>query len=210
YDFLALTFLPLLERMGPQIRTTLERPGFYPAGGGRFTVAIRPVARLGRLELLERGEITHRRARAVVADLPRHIAERELRVVAAELGWPQDCLSVEQTTAGQGPGNVLLLEVGSAALCEVFTGFGERGRPAEKVAQAVVQQCRSYLRSGAPVGEHLADQLLLPMAIAGGGAFLTVGLSRHARTHLELIPRFCDLPLTVEERGCAGTLVRLG
>ena len=77
FDFLARTFLPILRRMGASIDVRLEMHGFYPAGGGRFAVAIEPCAALGRLSLLERGA-TRVTARAIVASLPETIAKREL------------------------------------------------------------------------------------------------------------------------------------
>src|ERR1051325_4105851 len=80
FDFLDKTFLPLVCMMGPRVAARLERHGFYPAGGGKFIVDIEPAARLGRIELDERGDITGRRARALIANLPRQIAERELSV----------------------------------------------------------------------------------------------------------------------------------
>src|SRR6185436_4611920 len=75
FNFLTKTFLPLLNQMGARVETELERYGFYPAGGGKFTVQIIPTQRLERLELLERGEIVSRCGRAIVANLPRKIAE---------------------------------------------------------------------------------------------------------------------------------------
>jgi len=57
FDFLQKTFLPVLNRMGPAITATMDWPGFYPAGGGKFTVAIKPARRLSPIHLLERGEI---------------------------------------------------------------------------------------------------------------------------------------------------------
>ena len=44
FDFLSRTFLPILRRMGASVDVRLEMYGFYPAGGGRFTVAIEPCA----------------------------------------------------------------------------------------------------------------------------------------------------------------------
>ena len=73
---------------------------------------------------------------------------------------------------------------------EQITGFGERGTPAERVAALVSEQARRYLAAGVPVGEHLADQLLLPMALGGGGAFRTVKPSLHFTTQLELLALF--------------------
>src|SRR5882672_4847886 len=138
FDFLAKTFLPLLERMGARIEIRLERYGFYPAGGGRFEIAITPVKRLEPIELNERGKILDRRATAMVAHLPRGIAERELGVVHKKLSWPQDWLKAESITNSPGPGNIVTLEIESENITEVFTGFGERGVAAEAVADQAV------------------------------------------------------------------------
>ncbi len=80
-DFLEKAYLPLVNRLGPRIELKLVRPGFYPAGGGKFTVRVQPVKQLGRLELLDRGKVVARRVRSIVANLPRHIAERECQTV---------------------------------------------------------------------------------------------------------------------------------
>jgi RNA 3'-terminal phosphate cyclase (ATP) len=126
FDFLARAFLPLVQRMGPRVAAVLDCPGFYPAGGGRCVVRITPSARLEPLTLLERGAIKQRRARALVAHLPRQIADRELAVVRSRLGWNEDELEAVVVDGDTpGPGNVLLLEVESEHLTEIFCGFGE-------------------------------------------------------------------------------------
>ena len=210
FDFLAKTFLPLVNRMGPRVTTTLEKHGFYPAGGGRFTVSIQPAGQLNPFELIERGEVVRRSARALVANLSEKIAERELTTIHKKLNWPDDCLHVEVVPDSPGPGNVIMLEVESENICEVFTGFGELNRTSEQVAGHAVQKCREYLAKGVPVGEYLADQLLLPMAIAGSGAFRTVRLTRHTRTHIDLIHQFLDCHVTCDEQGQEGVEVSVG
>jgi RNA 3'-terminal phosphate cyclase (ATP) len=200
FDFLALAFLPLLGRMGARVRATLDRPGFYPAGGGQLTVEITPAPALQPLTLLERGETRRRRARAVVANLPADIARRELRVVRDRLGWSPD--ELEAVTLGardgaRGPGNVVLLELESEHVTEVFTGFGELGVRAEAVAEHAVQEARQYLAARVPVGPYLADQLLVPLALAGSGAFRTVPLTRHGTTNLAVIRQFTGAEFTV-------------
>jgi RNA 3'-terminal phosphate cyclase (ATP) len=98
-----------------------------------------------------------------------------------------------------GPGNVLILSVESEALTEVFAGFGQRGVPAEEVAGGAVEEMQRYLAADVPVGEHLADQLLLLFALAGSGAYATLPLSGHTTTQIDLIPRFLDVSIGVEE-----------
>jgi len=191
FDFLARAFLPLVERMGPRVEAVLDCPGFYPAGGGRCTVRITPTARLAPLMVVERGEIKQRRARALIAHLPRKIAERELAVVHSRLGWSEAELETVVVDGGTpGPGNVLLLEIESEHLTEIFCSFGEIGVRAEAVAERAAKEARRYLAAGVPVGVHLADQLLVPLALAGGGAFRTVGLSSHSRTNLDVVRLF--------------------
>jgi RNA 3'-terminal phosphate cyclase (ATP) len=199
FDFLAKAFLPLLGRMGARIEARLERYGFYPAGGGRFEIVITPVKKLEPIELNERGKILDRRATALVAHLPRNIAERELGVVHKKLSWPWEWMEAESITNSPGPGNVITLEIESEHVTEIFTGFGERGVAAEAVADQAVVAARRYLASDVAVGEHLADQLLLPMALALGGSFTTVPPSRHTTTNIEIIRKFLDVEIGAEQ-----------
>jgi RNA 3'-terminal phosphate cyclase (ATP) len=199
FDFLAKAFLPLLQRMGAQVEAGLERYGFYPAGGGKIEISIKPAKGLEPIELNERGKILSRRATALVAHLPRNIADRELGVVHRKLSWPQKWLRAESTTNSPGPGNSITLEIESENVTEIFTGFGERSVAAEAVADQAVIAARRYLASDVAVAEHLADQLLLPMALARGGSFTTVPLSRHTTTNIEIIRKFLDVEIRAEQ-----------
>jgi RNA 3'-terminal phosphate cyclase (ATP) len=199
FDFLQLAFLPLVSRMGPRLEANLGRPGFYPEGGGRLELLVEPAATLSPFELLERGAILGRRARAVVAKLPAHIARREVKRAGDRLDWPRESLQVEEVVDCAGPGNVLLLEVECEHVTEVFCGFGQRGVRAERVADLAIREVRRYLSAGVPVGPYLADQLLLPMALAGSGAFRTVKPTDHTRTNIEVIRRFLEREIRIEE-----------
>ena len=84
-----------------------------------------------------------------------------------------------------------------ATASEVVTGFGEKGVPAERVARRAARALQRHLAADVPVGEHLADQILVPLALAGGGSFRTLPLSSHARTNAALIERF--LPVRIDE-----------
>jgi RNA 3'-terminal phosphate cyclase (ATP) len=209
FDFLARTFVPLVNRAGPTVTLTLERPGFYPAGGGRLRAEVEPCAQLRPIELLERGRIVRRWASAIVANLPRHIAERELDVVRKRLSFRARELHVEVIENARGPGNALMIALESDAVTEVVSGFGAPGVSAETVAGRATRECRRYLDAGVPVGEHLADQLLLPMAIAGAGAFRTLPLTTHSMTHIALIREFLGVQVSIVEESADVRLVRL-
>ncbi|MFO0914771.1 MAG: RNA 3'-terminal phosphate cyclase [Pirellulales bacterium] len=212
YDFLAKAYFPLLRRMGVGVSASLERHGFYPAGGGRFTVGIEPAqGELAGLQLTDRGEIQRRSVTAVVAKLPRSIAQREIDTVARKLNWPPECFHIDEARDSVGPGNIVMIEVQSERVSEVFTGFGRHGTRAEHVAEEAVDQVREYLAAGVPVGRYLADQLILPLSIAAWrygskSCFRTVQLSRHATTHIEVVRRFLEIPVNVARDGSATTV----
>ncbi|MDX2019373.1 MAG: RNA 3'-terminal phosphate cyclase [Deltaproteobacteria bacterium] len=204
FDFLADVYLPLVARMGPQVKVVLERPGFYPAGGGRLRVEVAPTPSLSPLVLLERGAIKRRHARVLIANLPRAIAAREVEVVASRLGLAsQDCV-IEQRSDSAGPGNAVLVYVEAEHVTEVMVGFGEKRVRAEAVAEEVATAATEYLESDVPVGPHLADQLVLLLALAQGSCFRTSTPTMHARTQLETISKFMGRVVHAEQEA-AGT-----
>jgi RNA 3'-terminal phosphate cyclase (ATP) len=210
FEFLERVFLPLIARMGPRVGAVLERPGFYPAGGGVIRVEVRPVARLAPLHLEDRGEILDIRACAVVAHLDDHIAHRELKVIGEALGLAPGHLVRERWDQAKGPGNVVTVTLRARHITELCAGVGKRGVRAEAVAGGVVRAVRRYLRSGVAVGEHLADQLVLPLALAGGSTYVTLPPSRHTTTNIAVLGRFLDIPVCTERLGAERYRITLG
>jgi RNA 3'-terminal phosphate cyclase (ATP) len=138
---------------------------------------------------------------AIVANLNRKIAQREVFVAAHLLQLAEEEQQITFTNNSPGPGNVVMVEVESASLVEVFTSFGKMGVSAEKVGTDAASQVSAYLASEAAVSEHLADQLLLPMALAGAGSFTTAAISSHAQTTMDVIKRFLPVSFLTEQAG---------
>ncbi|MEW6159441.1 MAG: RNA 3'-terminal phosphate cyclase [Verrucomicrobiota bacterium] len=210
FDFLARSFVPLLNRMGPQIELELKAPGFFPAGGGRFHARIDPAKKLAPIHLLERGAIVRRRARIWLSKLPVNIAERELEVIRDALHPRADESTVENVAYPKGPGNAVILEIEAEHVTAVFAGFGERGRPAEDVARNAIAAAQNWMHAGVPVDEHLADQLLIPLALAGGGGFRTTMPSLHCITNAAMIQRFLPSPIQIKQESESVWRVEVG
>ena len=198
-DFLQRVWLPLLQRMGADMDLELLRHGFYPAGGGELRASVRPVAALQTLNLLSRGDLRQAQATSIFAGVSADVGKRELATLEEQIGAELGELECDMhgLPSREGPGNVLLLKLQYAGLTEVFTAFGEKGVPAEIVAQRLAKEALHFHRSGAAVGEHLADQLLLPMALAGASSFCTVALSSHLQTNIEVIQKFLPVDISV-------------
>ena len=207
FDFLDKVYVPALRRMGARISLRLERHGFYPKGGGKIVADIEP-GPLAGVAFDEASPVRRRQARALVANLPREIGEREVAVVRERLGWRSDECGVVPVDS-PGPGNALILEVERDGISEVVTAVGEKGVPAERVAAGAAKEMAEYLAGGLPVGAHLADQLMLPMAVARAGRYRTGPLSLHATTNLDTIAKFFDTPAKVTTAP-SGITVRFG
>lgn len=200
--FLCEVWAPRVRQLGADFHVEVERHGYYPAGGGRLVATLRVPETLEGFTLHERGPIEERLAVARVSALPRAIANRELGVLRTQLDLSRDELRVEEEPRPFGPGNTLSVGFRSRSGTEVHTAFGSKGRPAEDVAQDVVNAAARWLAAGVPVGEHQADQLILLLALAGSGAFTTLRPSLHTRTQIALIERL--LPVRVDLVEVAG------
>lgn len=193
-DFLQVTWLPLLKKMGADIELKLACYGFMPAGGGSLRVHIAP-AKLQPIYLLSRGEVKKHHVKAIISGLPRSIAERQIARVQEKIGWTEQDSQIIHVDSEQGPGNALIMQVSCEHLTESFCAFGEPRQSAEKVADVAIGHAKTWLASKAVVGEYLADQLLLPMALAGGGSFTCTTLSDHLTSNAEVIQKF--LPVKI-------------
>ncbi len=200
-DFLIRSWLPLMRKLGVDTGIELVRHGFHPAGGGEAAARVRPVGALRALDLTARSEPVGARVIAVVAGVPENVARRELDGVAARLGPIEQ--EVRVLPADQGPGNVLMVELIYPEVTAVFTAFGRKGLPAEVVAGRAAQEAQEFRDSGAVVDEHLADQLLLPVALAGRGTYLTTRVSSHLQTNIDVVAKFLAVDVRTGRDGRA-------
>ncbi len=205
-DFVQHSYLPQLAKIGPQVEVQLNHYGFYPAGKGEFTARINRRGAVRGLDLIDRDKLRSRKVVAIVAALPTSIADREIHRVVRKLNWDRVQTEVVDVQDPVGPGNVLMVELEYENVTTVFSSFGSVNVPAERVADAIVRDIRRYVRSEVPVGPNLADQLILPMAIAAhfedaNGSFRTGKLTQHSITHAEIIQKFLEVEVRCDQVG---------
>ena len=216
-SYLEHVFLPLLARMGVGAHLDLMRWGFYPAGGGEIQVRVEGRAKsLCPIALTGRKELQRIWGTAVVMNLPAHIPQRmadRARNVLAGAGLRARVEPLRLRGAGPGAGIFLFAEYTAwptgEAVAVGFTAYGRKGLPAERVAEDACEQLLLHHRSGAPADSHLADQLVLPMALADGESRVrTSQVSQHLLTNVWVVRRFLARNVRVEgEMGAPGTLV---
>jgi len=200
-DDLDLAYRPWLARLGVDFELEVERLGFYPRGGGCFRARVRPAE--GVRPLVATGPFRLRRVlvRGAAARLPAHVAERIARAAARLLdraGYAPEVEVLGPKAVSPGAYGFVGLagEPGPAA----FTALGAPGKPSERVGEEAAKRALRFLRRGAAVEAHLADQLLLPLALAEGpSVFEAEEVTRHLETQAWLIPQF--LPVRVRVVG---------
>jgi RNA 3'-terminal phosphate cyclase (ATP) len=198
WHYLAEVFAPTLLRLGARIELTLERCGFYPKGGGRVHCRIHPCAALTGLNTLQRGQLQRITGISAVGNLPLSIAERQAHSALSRLesvlgaAVPMEVDRREVDCLGQGTFIFLRGEYQHAV--SGFTSLGARGKPAEVVGDEAATEFLSHHATGMPVDPHLADQLVLYLALAEGPSeFTTSRITSHLVTNLQVIGYFLDL-----------------
>lgn len=213
FHYLQLVYLPTLARMGIEADVAIEEWGWYPIGGGVIAAQITGLARAASqmlgLELNERGELRGLSGISAASNLPEHIAARQKSQAESVLrreGFDPRIEIVDAPSKGRGTALFLLAEFENVRAG--FTSLGRRGKPAEKVAEDACREFLDYYRSGAALDRYLADQLILPMALAKAqSSFTTCRITRHLLTNIWVVEQFMDRGFVVEgHEGAPGSV----
>jgi len=214
----SLSFLELLAQYLSGLEAVFfekepRRHGFYPAGGGQVHVRITPPAQgIAPIHRMQRGALLEAYAECLHAGIPKGVAERELGMLQNALGLRDDQLRNRALRANEGPGNALMVALRYEHISELFAAYGEKGVNAEQVARTVLQEVQAYQAHSAPVGPHLADQLMIPLALAAvaaeksgktgqavpKGQYWATELTDHTRTNAQVIEAFLPVKFVLE------------
>jgi RNA 3'-phosphate cyclase len=211
FHYFSKVVLPTLERIGVSARAAIENWGFYPNGGGKIQLTINPVRELKPISLVDRGALKKIHGISAISNLPRHVAERQkkqaLRRIERELESEGEIILLDDVPSN-GTGSFLFLLAEHERGLAGFSSLGARGKPAEKVADEVVDSLKDYLTSDGCVDLYLADQLVPFMALARGiSSFTTTRITEHLLTNLWVTQHFLDVRILRE--GEVGTRGRV-
>jgi len=209
FDFLAETFLPAIGTAGFEADCKLEKYGFFPAGGGKIALDVQPRHRIPNqaIDFCEPAENIQIHARIYTAKLSAHIAQRQKKLLDQSRLKFQNIEHIEVTDS-DGPGNCIMIRLVAASSAAwgwlgrttVFTAFGQRGKPSEKVVSEVVSLAEDFLHNSPAVDRFSADQFLIYMAISKAGCYTTNELSTHLTTNIETIKKFLPVDFKTEHR----------
>ena len=205
---LALGWAPLLRSIGWPVDVRHVGAGVHPARGGEVVATIGSAAPARPVDLRRRGTLEEVRVIPILAGLPGDIAARMGAGARARLrdhGVPSHVESMA-LPAGPSTGAALCIQAIYERLPVTFGALGSRGKPAEQVAAEAVAAFVEHHVSGMALDAHLADQLLLPLALASAGRqggptpihrYSTERVTRHLLTNAATIRRFLDVDVAI-------------
>ncbi len=209
FHFNAITWGSYLKRLGIDIDQEMVRPGFYPRGGGEVRATVHPCARVNGLTLTTVPDLTTAGGFSAVANLPEGIARRQAQRLSSRLKSEkvEPHIALE-TWEALNPGTVAAVVFRQAPVPTLFFGLGERGKPAEAVADDAADEALAHRAGSAPVDPHSADQLLLPLVFAPEASeYRTSAVTRHLTTNIDTVRAFVDREVVLEGReGEPGTV----
>jgi RNA 3'-terminal phosphate cyclase (ATP) len=216
-SYLIHVFLPTLTRMGIRAQIELARWGFYPTGGGEIQVQIEGKATPNSIQLTQQGKLRRAWGTAAVMNLPSHIPQRMATRALNVLAEADVEAQIEpRRLRGTGPGAGIFLfaeyESDGGPNFAGFTAYGRKGLPAEHVAETACEELLTHHHSSSPIDPHLADQLVLPMALARGESRAsTWQISQHLLTNAWVVEQFLARTLDIKgEPEAHGTIIAKG
>jgi RNA 3'-terminal phosphate cyclase (ATP) len=202
FHYLKEVFVPAVSEMGGIISLELGPWGWYPKGGGRVVASISPAAGLSALERTKRGRLTGIDVLSAVSNLPAGIGQRQRDQVLKRLrvqGYASTKIELLKGPS-PGPGTVVFVKAEFEKGAAGFTSLGQRGKPAETVADEACSAFFEFMASGAGVDSHLADQLAPYVALGQGhSCFVAEAVTKHLRTNIWVIEQFLPVAFEVDE-----------
>lgn len=202
-EYYPAVIIPILKKIGIDIRLNLIKRGYYPKGGGEIEVQILPTRRLFPLNLTERGRIirikgishSHKELRN------RGVSERQrksaLEILKKRFNCPIEILCEYSDALSLGSGIVIWAETEKEAILEA-DAIGEKGKPAEDIGRQAAEKLIREIESNAPVDTHLADNLIIYLGLTGGKIKVS-NFSLHTQTNIWIVEKFLGKKFLIKE-----------
>lgn len=196
-------YMPLLLRLGADLELYMTRYGWMPQGGGVITAEVRGTTTFRGLDLRTRGRVERVFGTAVGCNLPSHIpqrmANRATNLLAEHVEAPLDIRPLRTRSDSTGAGIFLAVEYTNGR--GGFGTIGRKGMPSEAVSERAVTDLLYFHESEAAVDQRLADQLIVPLALAEEtSVFRTETITQHLRTNVDVVRAFIDRPINIDEQ----------
>lgn len=191
-DYLFRHWAAAVGEIGLGVEGELKSAGFYPRGGGELEARVRPWGSAASPAWVARGDLLRISGVSGAAKLRGDVAARQAEAMRGRI-W--EICRVEAaielvTPPAAGPGSFLLLQAVFANGRAAVAAIGEKGVRPEAMGDRVARRLLKFLDGESAVDPYLADQLGVPLALAGGGSLTTSEVTRRLRSVVDVLNAF--------------------
>jgi RNA 3'-terminal phosphate cyclase (ATP) len=200
YEYIERVWLPFLRSMGYMGSVELVRAGYYPKGGGQVLVSVEPMKIAAGLTAERQDPYQELIGISLSSNLPGHVAERQRARAVERLKGIMDVEIMIDRPDSPGVGSSIFVTTKRQPAAFGFSALGSKGKPAERVADEVVDQFFAFIDTRAALDRFLADQVLIPLALTPEPSlFTTEVITGHLRTNAEIVQKFLEVDITIIE-----------
>jgi RNA 3'-phosphate cyclase len=201
FEYIERVWLPALTSFGYSASANLTRAGFYPKGGGKIGISISGSRAVDGLVAQEQGTVRELAGVSLSSNLPEHVAARQRQRLIERLETRRLAVEIEiEKPESPGQGSAVFISSRNSPAFFGFSALGVKGKRSESVADEAADQVISFIASGAAMDRFLADQVLIPLAIAPSiSRFSVETVTEHLRTNAEIIEKFLDSKITIRK-----------
>lgn len=197
YEFCERSLFPLLKEIGYEIQSQLHTYGFYPSGDGVFTVNIKPTFKKQSVNILTKSRQSKINIQILVKNIPDHLIKQQILFLKQNLKIKSESIDVEYVNSQSEIVFIILAEIKSSNFIEIFSSTSIKKEKVFEDTKIIVDEICDYLSHNAPIGKHLANQIILPILLGRGGSFRTGKMDLHTTTIIELLQQVLNIPIIV-------------
>lgn len=194
--FLDAVTLPVLSQFGVDASLDIRRHGFYPKGGGRASLTIRPSEPI-KTRMMVCGDLQRITGVSVAsehlrdADVTDRQGEKATELLRQQ--YPETEVDIDRRYAeSDSPGSSLVLAAECGKTVLGADSLGEKGKPSEQVASEAADQLEGELKSEAVLDRYTADQAI-PCLGVSKGAIRVAELTDHVETNMRVVEKFLEM-----------------
>ncbi len=208
FDAFERSTLAAHRKQGLVAYPNLIKAGFGYGAKGEVALEVEPSG-LQSVDWSKRGALLGGQAIIVTSELPENVGERgvaESERTFKSIGIAAECEAIE--VHSREPGAFVTLIVSFEKGMASFPAIGARGVRIEQIVQRAFEPLQPWLSSDATVDPYLADQLMLPAALAEGKtSYKTSLITQRLITTAWVIKQFLPIHITILGReGEPGTI----
>jgi len=191
---------PTLEKLGYEFNIITQKHGFYPKGGAKVLVNIKPSENLKPLNLEETGKLIEVSGISIASDSLKKakVADRQADSAASYLENYNPKKIKRFYVNSSCPGSGILLYAKFSNTILGFDVVGEKRKRSEIIGKEAANGLIKQIQTKATVDKFMSDQLIPYLALTNNSKIKIPELTMHTKTNIWLVEKFPNVKFKIK------------